>query len=106
MVAALSFEIRPAMKGGRKERKKERRRPRFTTLVALSVVGLKRHEGKGIHTEAGAGVERKETGDTPAGRGESRSFDAIVGRQIGCTRGKWDWFLSGSPGAPPAGGMP
>lgn len=60
---------------------------------------------RAIREKEDAGEGQKETLDA-SWKGEPRSFDAIVGRQIGCTRGKWDWFLSESPGAPPAGGMP
>lgn len=90
------------MKGGKeKGGKEEGHDPPWLSPWWVSACTVERHEGKG------RGGSRKERNWRYASwKGESRSFDAIVGRQIGCTRGKWDWFLSGSPGAPPAGGMP
>jgi len=41
-------------------------------------------------------VRKKFSGDTKAGT-RLRTPDTIVERQIGCMRGKWDWFLSRSP---------
>lgn len=50
-------------------------------------------------------VRKKFSEDTKAGTRLRNTPDTIVERQIGCMRGKWDWFLSRSPPcAAPAGG--